>query len=311
VPGRGSQLLGNTLRTELTLAEVEQTLVDGFFPVVPANAKPATRARTALTQLGLPYAADPGVTRHLAAFLSRQADALGARSSQLLRPTKVLFNGGVFKAVALRQRLLDTLNGWLVQDGAKAANVLPGEDPDLAVARGAAYFGLVRQGGQRLRIRGGTARAYYVGVESPAPAVPGVEPPLTALCVAPFGMEEGTEAALPPQQLGVVVGEPVRFRFFDSSVRRGDPAGHELEHWEELEELAPIEITLPAEGRPEGDVVPVRLKASVTPVGTLLLEAVPIQPVSKDEQWKVEFSVRTPAQAPESTEASTGAASEE
>jgi molecular chaperone DnaK (HSP70) len=309
VAGRGSQLLGNTLRTELTLADVEHTLVDGFFPVVAATAKPATRARTALTQLGLPYAADPGVTRHLAAFLTRQAEALGARSSHLLRPTKVLFNGGVFKAIALRERLLDTLNGWLEQDGAKPARVLPGEDPDLAVARGAAYFGLVRRG-QRLRIRGGTARAYYVGVESPTPAVPGVEPPLTALCVAPFGMEEGTEAALPPQQLGVVVGEPVRFRFFDSSVRRGDPAGHELEHWEELEELAPIEITLPAEGRPEGDVVPVRLTASVTPVGTLLLEALPIQPLSKDERWKVEFSVRAPTRGAESTEMSIGASSE-
>ena len=108
-------------------------------------------------------------------------------------------------------------------------------------------------------------------------------------------MEEGTDAELPPQRLGVVVGEPVRFRFFDSSVRRGDPAGFELEEWSELEELAPIEITLPAEGRPEGDVVPVRLRASVTPVGTLLLEAVPIEPVSKDERWKVEFSVRSPA----------------
>ena len=94
-------------------------------------------------------------------------------------------------------------------------------------------------------------------------------------------MEEGTQATLPPHELGVVVGEPVRFRFFGSSVRREDKAGAELESWKEgeLEELAPIEVTLPAQGRSEGDVVPVRLGASVTEVGTLLLEAVPIKPL--------------------------------
>ena len=107
-------------------------------------------------------------------------------------------------------------------------------------------------------------------------------------------MEEGTDAELPEQELGVVVGEPVRFRFFGSTVRRGDPAGSQLESWKpgELEELAPIEITLPAESRTEGDVVPIHLSASVTPVGTLLLEAVPRQPVKKDERWKIELGVR-------------------
>ncbi|HVK69249.1 MAG TPA: Hsp70 family protein, partial [Polyangium sp.] len=139
-----------------------------------------------------------------------------------------------------------------------------------------------------------TARAYYVGIESAVPAVPGLEPPISALCVAPFGMEEGTEAALPPQELGVVVGEPVRFRFFGSSVRRDDAAGVELESWSEgeLDELAPLEVTLPADGRREGDVVPVRLRASITEVGTLLVEAVPIEPQKPGEKWKVELGVR-------------------
>ncbi len=119
----------------------------------------------------------------------------------------MLFNGGVVKSEVLRQRLLETLNEWLIADGASPARVLPGEDPDLAVARGAAYFGRVRAG-KGLRIRGGTARGYYVGIESPMPAVPGMEPPIFALCVAPFGLEEGSAAALPPQELAVVVGEP-------------------------------------------------------------------------------------------------------
>ncbi len=299
VAGRGSQLLGGSLRTELSRADVERVLIDGFFPRVGASDKPAARARVGLTQLGLPYAADPAVSKHLAQFLSRQARAadvlegFSKSSGALLHPSAVLFNGGVTKASVLRERLLEVLGGWLEADGAAPPRVLPGEDPDLAVARGAAYFARVRRG-KGLRIRGGTARAYYVGIESPAPAVPGVEPPLIAMCVAPFGMDEGTSAELPPHELGVIVGEPVRFRFFGSSVRREDQAGTLLESWrpDELEELSPIEVELPAEGRHEGDVVPVQLASQVTPVGTLLLEAVPFEPLEPGERWKLELGVR-------------------
>jgi hypothetical protein len=206
----------------------------------------------------------------------------------------VLFNGGVMKSQLLRDRLLSTLDEWVTSQGRSPVRTLEGADLDFGVARGAAAYGLVRRG-QGLRIRGGTARAYYIGIESPMPAVPGIEPPVTALCVAPFGMEEGTEARLPPHELGAVVGEPVRFRFFGSSVRRDDQAGTELESWGEgeLEELSPIEVTLPAEGRREGDVVPVRLRAIVTPVGTLEVEAVPTRPSKPDERWRVELSVRS------------------
>jgi molecular chaperone DnaK (HSP70) len=302
VPSRGSQLLGGSLRTELTRDEVERVLLDGFFPSVDASARPATRARAGLTQLGLAYAADPAITRHLAHFLSRQAGALEAlgmsppAGGALLHPTAVLFNGGVTKAVALRERIVGTLNAWLERDAAPPARVLEGADPDLAVARGAAYYGRVRRG-RGLRIRGGTAQAYYVGIESPVPAVPGIEPPIVALCVAPFGMEEGSLPQPVAHELGLVVGEPVRFRFFGSTVRRSDAAGTGLESWPsgELVELSPIEITLPADGRREGDIVPVRLEASVTPVGTLLLEAVPRAPLHDDERWKIELSVRDSA----------------
>jgi hypothetical protein len=293
--GRGSSLLGSTLRTELTRGELELALVEGFFPRVAASARPAVRARTALTQLGLPYASDAAITRHLAAFLGRQASAAGASAGgALLHPTAVLFNGGVMKAMALKTRVLETLNDWLLADGAPAARELESADLDLAVSRGAAYYGLARRG-RGLRIRGGTARAYYVGIESAVPAVPGVEPPVTALCVAPFGMEEGSPACELAQELGVVVGEKVVFRFFGSSVRRDDRAGTEVDPERragEIEELPPIEITLPTEGRREGDVVAVRLHASITEVGTLLLEAVPRDPKKPGERWRVELSVR-------------------
>jgi len=197
------------------------------------------------------------------------------------------------KAPRLRDRLVETLKSWLTADGAEAPRVLDGADLDLGVARGAAAFALAKRG-RGVRIRGGTARAYYVGFESAVPAVPGVEPPITALCVAPFGMEEGSEAAMPSDVLGAVVGENVRFRFFGSTTRRSDVAGAKLESWGagELDELPPIEMTLPAEGRRDGDVVPVRLRAEVTPTGTLVLDAVPVTPRVADERWRVELSVR-------------------
>jgi len=150
--------------------------------------------------------------------------------------------------------------------------------------------------GRGVRIRGGTAQSYYVGVESLMPAIPGFEPPLQALCLAPFGMEEGTEAPLPEQQFGLVVGEPVRFRFFGSSVRRQDPVGALLDFWspDELQELQEIEVSLPAEGRAPGEVVAVRLQARVTETGTIELEALP---VGGHERWKVELDVRAEASA--------------
>ncbi len=297
VPSRGSSLIGGSLRTALTRDDVTRTLVDGFFPRVDVDAKPAAQARTGLTTLGLPYAKDARITCHLAAFLTRQVEATNElegfelpADARIIRPTAVLLNGGVFKAEVLTDRLLSVLNSWLDAESAPHAKLLHGADLDLAVARGASYYGYVRRG-KGVRIRGGTAAAYYVGVESAMPAVPGFPPPIQALCIAPFGMEEGTEAELPPCEFGLVVGEPVRFRFFGSTVRRDDQVGARLEYWseEEVEELDEIEVTLSADNHAIGDVVPVHLAARVTEVGTLQLDA-----VAQDgtQRWKVEFDVR-------------------
>ena len=301
VPSRGSKLIGGSIRTEVTRAEVLALLVEGFFPPVAVSDKPQTRARAALTQLGLPYAQDAAVTRHLAAFLSRQAGALeqiqglqGQPGASFLHPTAILFNGGVLKARQIEQRILEVVNGWLSAEGAPPARLLEGANLDLAMARGAAYYGHVRRG-RGVRIRGGTAQSYYVGVESNMPAIPGMEPPISALCLAPFGMEEGTEVALDAQEFGLVVGQPVRLRFFGSSMRRQDAVGSVLDFWgpEELVELQQIEAQLPAEGRTPGEVVAVQLLARVTDIGTLELLAVP---VGGSERWKVEFDVRAQAE---------------
>jgi hypothetical protein len=297
IPGRGSKLIGGSLKVELTRTDLERVLLDGFFPSAAADARPQSRSRAGLTQLGLPYAHDPALTRHLASFLSKHAAAFGedaaadgGEAPAIGHPTAILFNGGVFKSSLLRERVLLSLNGWLEAAGAAPVRVLQGEDLDLGVAKGAAYYGYVRAG-HGIRIRGGTAMAYYVGVESAMPAVPGLPPPLTAVCLAPFGLEEGSHAEMPAAEFGLVIGEPVRFRFFGSSTRRDDQAGTALDFWEpeELLALQDIEVTLSAEQHAAGETVIVRLQAGVTEVGTLQLEAVAR---TSGERWKVEFDTR-------------------
>lgn len=297
VPSRSSKLIGGTLKSELTRDQVTLTLMDGFFPAIEASARPQSRTRAALTKLGLPYAQDAGITRHLAAFLARQLDAGVAlkgieppEGSQFIHPTAVLFNGGVFKSSVLAERTLSILNRWLAAEEAPPARLLQGADLDLAVARGAAYYGRVRQG-KGVQIHGGSAKSYYVGIESAMPAVPGMEPPLQAMCIAPFGMEEGSAGDLLPEEFGLVVGEPVRFRFFGSSVRHQDQVGTTLEHWhdDEMQELESISAELPAEGYAQGEIVPVRLRAALSEVGTLRLEAVTR---NGTDVWKVEFDTR-------------------
>lgn len=295
IPSRGSKLLGATLRSELTKEEVMLSLVDGFFPEVGVHDHPVHQARGALKQMGLPYAQDVAICRHLAAFLCRQQaaanDLLGQNNiSDFIKPTAVLFNGGVLKAPVLSERIMRVINRWLSDAGADPAKLLTGADLDLAVAKGAAYYGSVRKG-KGVRIRGGIASAYYVGIESAMPAIPGMEPPIEALCVAPFGMEEGSEAKGPGQEFGLIVGEPVRFRFFVSTTRRDDEAGTLLDYWEpeDLEELPEIQANLPVEGRKAGEVVPVQLASRVSELGTLCLEAIPSDGSAK---WQVEFDVR-------------------
>jgi hypothetical protein len=298
VLGRGSRVIGGTLKGELSQLELERVLEEGFFPKCPPDSEPQRQRSAGLQELGLPYAADPAVTRHLAFFLQRNAEVLAQRAparrgkKKTSQPNAVLFNGGVFKAEPLRQRLLAVLNHWADKAGGPAVRVLAGNDLDLAVARGGAYYGLVRRG-KGIRIRGGAPRSYYIGVESSLPAVPGARPPLKALCVVPFGMEEGTESDLPRQEFGLVVGEPAQFRFLGSSVRRNDSVGTVVEEWEgQIEELTPLTTTLEAPGK-EGRTVPVHLHSKVTEVGTLELWC-----WSRDgkERWKLEFNVRDRSQ---------------
>jgi len=169
--------------------------------------------------------------------------------------------------------------------------VLDPPDLDCAVARGAAYYGRARATGRGVRIRSGAARSYYIGIESALPAVPGLPSPIKALCVVPFGMEEGTTAAIPAREFGLAVGQPADFRFLSSTIRKNDPPGALIDDWgDELEELGPLEVTLAADTQQDA-IVPVTLESHVTEIGTLELWC-----LERDghRRWKLELNIRQP-----------------
>jgi hypothetical protein len=252
---------------------------------------PGQQRRAGLQELGLPYAADPAITRHLARFLRQQAastehGAVRRGPSGLACPTHVLFNGGVLNAGLVRTRILSTLNAWLAVEGMPPVKALSGEDLMHAVARGAAYYGLARTG-RGVRIRGGVARTYYVAVESSMPSIPGFPAPVKALAVVPFGMEEGTENRIPGREFGLVVGQQAEFRFFTSASRKNDQPGDLIEEFgDALQELAPMEVAFDA--GESAEVVPVSFESKVTETGVLQLWC-----VARDgRRWKLEFNVR-------------------
>jgi len=284
VPGRGSKLIGGTVKTQLQRSVLESSLIDGFFPTVASTDRPVHKPRAGLTQMGLNYAQDAGITRHIAAFLASQPEGFA-------QPNALLLNGGVFKASVLSERLLTVMNSWMQELSGEPIRLLDGCDLDASVARGAAYYGQVRRG-KGLRIRGGLANTFYIGVESSMPAIPGMPTPLQALCVAPFGLEEGESLEqVSPQVFGLVVGEAVTFRFLSSNTRKHDQAGDLLEDWQEDELifLPDIQAHVPESDRKAGDIVPVTLGAKVSELGTLEVLATPTQ---GGEPFKVQLDVR-------------------
>jgi molecular chaperone DnaK (HSP70) len=268
--GRGTGVVGGSIKTKLKRKDLDTILLDGFLPEVSANDEPQGR-HAALTEFGLPYAADAAITRHLAHFLHHNQAA----------PTHVLFNGGVLRAGGVRKRILDVLNRWLPHP----ATALVSGDLMHAVARGAAYYGLARQG-KGVRVRGGVPRTYYIGIEAAMPAVPGMRPPLKALTVVPFGMEEGSGHEIRDRQFALSVGERAQFRFFQSVERREDTAGVMLDEIPAgVEETAPVEVWLPGD---PGEAVFVTLESLVTETGVLELWF-----VARDgRRWKLEFNIR-------------------
>ncbi|HET7506705.1 MAG TPA: Hsp70 family protein, partial [Kofleriaceae bacterium] len=278
VQSRGAKLIGGTLRDEVTRTELDQVLFDGFFPVVARDA-PLVRGRGGLQEFGLPYASDPAVTRHLAVFLARHGSP---------RISAVLFNGGAMTPRALRTRVIEQIAAW--QDG--RPRELPAAMPELAVAQGAAYYGLVRRG-LAVRIKGGTARAFYIGVDAG-------DATRMAVCLAPPGLDDGARVQL-ARDFRLVTNRPVSFRLYSSSSRPdvpgalvpiGDGRPETVEDGSDLLELPPIVTVLRARGRGE---VTVRLEIHITELGALEIYCVEAGAGAQapPETWKLAFDMRS------------------
>ncbi|MCK8497471.1 Hsp70 family protein [Myxococcus fulvus] len=285
--GEGSRLLGGTLSSELSREEAHALVLDGFFPRTPPTERPRRAARMALQELGLPYVQDAAVTRHLAAFLAQHAAAgfaaLGetpAFEGALPRPDAILLNGGVFNSPWISERLVEAVSGWWPD--APRISLLRHESLELAVARGAAYYGLVRRG-HGLRIGGGAARAYYVGLQRPADSA---EQP--ALCLIPRGFEEGQKVDLGERPFTLTLGRPVQFQLYSTTSDRIDKPGDLVPLAEDLKPLPPIHTLLKGASGKVAEV-PVHLQAALTEIGTLELYCV--SDVA-DERWRLEFELR-------------------
>ena len=312
LPGGGSKLIGGGLQVPITRDEVRELLVNGFFPEVPLDAKPLV-SQSGFQEFGLPYAADPAVTTHLAAFLTahrfvalnesrmgtlarplgleQDADGQECPSDDPARPDIVLFNGGVFASPILQRRVVESLERWFRSetDPHWTPVVLENERLDLAVARGAAYYGMVRRG-EGVRIAAGLARTYYVGVESNASS----DSQPSALCLLPAGIEPGHEVDLTQRQFELLVSQPIEFPLYVSSIRLTDKPGDLVAiDPERIRALPPIRTVLKQGKSKEAGSVTVVLQAKLTEIGTLDLWC---REVDGKRSWKLLFDVRSATQ---------------
>lgn len=273
----GSKLIGGTLSTQLSRAEVIETVVEGFFPSVDSSATPAETRRGGVVELGLPFVKDPAVTRHLVSFLRAHADAgfkaLGTTASGLPRPDAILLNGGVFNSPTLASALVETVSALFPQ--APRIELLPHDSLDLAVARGAAYSGLARRALGK-KIGGGAPRAFYV-------LVAGAEK--QGLCLVPRGLEEGSTVELKDRTFQLTLGRPVQFQLFSTTADRLDTAGSLVSlEGDAFKALPPIHTILSGA---KGSTIAVHLQSTLSEVGTLALSC-----VAGEQRWRLEFELR-------------------
>lgn len=278
LPGSGSSILGGHRQTMVERGEVEHLLVEGFLPLVPLDAQPAKRA-SGFQEFGLPFAPDPAISRYLSAFLTAH---LPKRADGSFEPPKaVLLNGGLFESVRMRDRVMELLRGWFPE---KPPILLENARLDLAVARGAAYYGLARRG-LGIRVASPLARAYYIGVETcslaGAPA---------ALCLAPAGLAPGKRIQLDRHPLRARLKTPVSFPMYVSSVRTTDEAGVLVQvDPDAFKAIPPVQTVLATGKGAIHDVVEVMLSVELTEIGTLDLR---IHERHGQRSWKLAFDLR-------------------
>jgi hypothetical protein len=298
LPGSGSKLIENTRTLSIDLAWARELLVDGFFGRVAILDRP-DKAGEGFQEFGLPYAADPNVNKHLAAFLwehrwAGRDEALQEQLTELqaARPDWVLFNGGVLESTQIRQAIIDQIANWFGADDGWQPGILEGNRLDLAVAQGAAYFGLVRRG-LGVRIDARLARAYYLLIEQSPPQ---------AMCVMPANAMPLDRFRIDEHPFHLAVGQPVQFPLFHSSTNLIHAIGKIVPvDPESMTAMPPIRTVLELGNRKQQKMVPVVLESELSEIGTLAMNLVLARPTNADLEtperdldtsWKLEFDVR-------------------
>ena len=295
IAGRGSRIIGGSIQSELTRSDVEAIALDGFFPKVPRGEDPQRTAKLGLQEFGLPFVADPAVPKHLGYFLRRhRAEAILPEGHDAedrpARPDAILFNGGALTPDVVRRRIVDVIASWFKDDPISnySPRVLTNPSLDLAVAQGAAYYGVVRRGGG-IRIGGGTARSFYVGFETAAAGQPW-------LCVVPRDAQEGEEISITGHDFDLLMGQPVVFPLASSSVRPDDRPGDLVQSDpDSIRELPPLQSLMRVGRKAKAERAPVSLAARVTEVGTVELWC---QSRTDDRRWRLQIQLRGPAGQP-------------
>jgi molecular chaperone DnaK (HSP70) len=289
IMGEGSRLISGTLSANLDYESVEQTLIDGFFPLLDAGEKPPVQSfRKGITEFGLPYEQEPAITRHLGWFLDQhKADVSQFMGKTFRAPDCILFNGGALKPQVIQERIRQAIRCWFHQEDTALPRVLDNPDPDLAVAFGAAYYGLVKMG-RGVRVGSGSARSYYIGISTGSTEADGANN-RQAICLVERGLDEGSQIQLEDRDFQVLTNQPVSFDLYSSSFRSGDHCGHLVAVDDSLTRLPPIHTIIQYGKTGEHRKIPVAVEASYTEIGTLAMWC---HSRISDHRWKLQFQIR-------------------
>ncbi|MBI5591915.1 MAG: hsp70 family protein [Deltaproteobacteria bacterium] len=296
IMGEGSRLISGTLSADLDYGSVEQTLIEGFFPLLDAGEKPPAQPfRKGITEFGLPYEQEPAITRHLGWFLDQHQTEVSQFPGKTFRaPDCILFNGGALKPPVIQERIRQAIRRWYHQDDATLPRVLDNPDPDLAVALGAAYYGLVKMG-RGVRVGSGSARSYYIGVSTGSAETDGASS-RQAICLVERGLDEGSRIQLEDRDFQVLTNQPVSFDLYSSSFRSGDRSGHLVAVDDSLTRLPPTQTIIQYGKTGEHSNIPVAVEANYTEIGTLDLWC---HSRISDHRWKLQFQIRGTGDTPD------------
>jgi len=290
--GEGSSLIGGTLTARLERSILEKIVIDGFFPVIENHDPIATKVRKGISEFGLPYETEPAITRHIGLFLEKHKDDVKKILNKKPFPDLILFNGGSLKSSMIQKRIQDSVRTWFDENGSREPSILENPAPDLAVALGAAYYGLVKIG-KGVRVGSGSARSYYLGFERKN----GVEQnKKSAVCIVERGLDEGAQICLPDKKFQVLANQLVSFDLYSSTYRSGDRSGDEIVIDDSLTSLPPIQTVIQFGQKGVKKEIPVQVEAEFSEMGILFLWCTSL---STSHRWRLQFQLRDTTGKPE------------